>query len=48
MNDPDLKGQLRNQGMEPVFIEAGPMRSQMEAEINQYRAIAHRARIVVD
>ncbi|MDA7415843.1 tripartite tricarboxylate transporter substrate binding protein [Xenophilus arseniciresistens] len=45
MADAALQKQLRTQGMEPVVIDAGTFRSQMEAEIARYLALAHRAGI---
>ncbi|MGY8566171.1 tripartite tricarboxylate transporter substrate binding protein [Paracidovorax citrulli] len=46
--EPGLRTQLRSQGMEPVSIGAAGFRQQMETEIGRYRALAHRAGIVVE
>lgn len=48
MADPVLQAQLRQQGMEPVAIAAPQFRQMMEEEISRYRALAHRASIVVE
>ncbi|WCM95134.1 tripartite tricarboxylate transporter substrate binding protein [Acidovorax sp. NCPPB 2350] len=48
MTDPGLQAQLRAQGMEPVAIGATAFRQQMDSEIGRYRALAHRAGIVVE
>lgn len=48
MREPALQEQIRNQGMEPVFIGAQRMAAVMDDEIGRYRALAHRAQIVVD
>ena len=48
MADAALQNQIRAQGMEPVFVGAQAMRSAMENEIGRYRALAHRAQIVVE
>lgn len=48
LRDPGLQEQIRSQGMEPVFIGAQRMASTMDDEIVRYRALAHRAQIVVD
>jgi tripartite-type tricarboxylate transporter receptor subunit TctC len=48
MRDTHLQEQIRAQGMEPVFVGPKAMRSAMDNEIGRYRALAHRARIVVD
>jgi tripartite-type tricarboxylate transporter receptor subunit TctC len=48
MRDPQLQEQIRAQGMEPVFIGPKPMHKAMEDEIGRYRALAHRAQIVVE
>ncbi|MDA8520729.1 tripartite tricarboxylate transporter substrate binding protein [Acidovorax sp. NCPPB 4044] len=46
--DPALQAQLRAQGMEPAAIGAAAFRQQMDSEIGRYRALAHRAGIVVE
>ena len=48
MADPALQSQLRNQGMEPAAIGAATFRQMVDAEIGRYRALAHRASIVVE
>jgi tripartite-type tricarboxylate transporter receptor subunit TctC len=48
MRDPHLQEQIRAQGMEPVFIGPKAMQATMEDEIGRYRALAHRAQIVVE
>lgn len=48
MRDSGMQEQVRNQGMEPVFIGPKPMAAAMEDEIGRYRALAHRAQIVVE
>jgi tripartite-type tricarboxylate transporter receptor subunit TctC len=48
MRDAGMQEQVRNQGMEPVFIGPKPMAAAMEDEIGRYRALAHRAQIVVE
>jgi tripartite-type tricarboxylate transporter receptor subunit TctC len=48
MRDSGMQEQVRNQGMEPVFIGPKAMAAAMEAEIGRYRALAHRAQIVVE
>ena len=48
MRDTGLQEQVRNQGMEPVFIGPKPMAAAMEDEIGRYRALAHRAQIAVE
>lgn len=48
MADAALQNQIRAQGMEPVFVGAHAMRAAMEDEIGRYRALAHRAQIVVE
>ena len=48
MRDAGLQEQVRNQGMEPVFIGPKPMAAAMEDEIGRYRALAHRAQIAVE
>ena len=48
LREPHLQEQIRNQGMEPVFIGAQRMAAIMDDEIGRYRALAHRAQIVVD
>lgn len=48
MCDTHLQEQIRAQGMEPVFVGPKAMRAAMEDEIGRYRALAHRAQIVVE
>ncbi len=48
MRDAGLQAQIRAQGMEPVFVGPKAMRAAMEDEIGRYRALAHRAQIVVE
>ncbi|RZJ61429.1 MAG: tripartite tricarboxylate transporter substrate binding protein [Acidovorax sp.] len=48
LRDPQLQEQIRAQGMEPVFIGPKAMHTAMDNEIGRYRALAHRAKIVVD
>ncbi|MFY3383663.1 Bug family tripartite tricarboxylate transporter substrate binding protein [Paracidovorax sp. MALMAid1276] len=48
MRDPQLQEQIRAQGMEPVFVGPKAMHAAMDNEIGRYRALAHRAQIVVD
>ena len=48
MRDPQLQEQIRAQGMEPVFVGPKAMHAAMDNEIGRYRALAHRAKIVVD
>ncbi|CAN7352263.1 tripartite tricarboxylate transporter substrate binding protein [Acidovorax sp. LjRoot129] len=48
LRDPQLQEQIRAQGMEPVFIGPKAMHAAMDNEIGRYRALAHRAKIVVD
>lgn len=48
MRDAHLQEQIRAQGMEPVFVGPKAMHAAMEDEIGRYRALAHRAKIVVD
>ena len=48
MADPALQSQLRALGMEPVAIGAETFKNLMQQEIGRYRALAHRARIVVE
>ncbi|MNV65577.1 Tripartite tricarboxylate transporter family receptor [compost metagenome] len=48
MRDTHLQEQIRAQGMEPVFVGPKAMHATMEDEIGRYRALAHRAQIVVD
>ena len=48
MADPDLKTQFEAQGLEPVLVGPAALRRQMDGEIVRYRALAQRAKIVVD
>jgi tripartite-type tricarboxylate transporter receptor subunit TctC len=48
MRDDKLREQIRSAGMEPVFIGPKAMHATMEDEIGRYRALAHRAKIVVE
>lgn len=48
MRDVALQEQIRAQGMEPVFVGPKAMHAAMEDEIGRYRALAHRAQIVVE
>ncbi|MDP3227788.1 MAG: tripartite tricarboxylate transporter substrate binding protein [Acidovorax sp.] len=48
MRDVALQEQIRAQGMEPVFVGPKAMNAAMEDEIGRYRALAHRAQIVVE
>lgn len=48
MRDTQLQEQIRAQGMEPVFVGPKAMHAAMEDEIGRYRALAHRAQIVVE
>ena len=48
LRDAHLQEQIRAQGMEPVFVGPKAMHAAMEDEIGRYRALAHRAKIVVD
>ena len=48
MRDTHLQEQIRAQGMEPVFVGPKAMQATMEEEIGRYRALAHRAQIVVE
>jgi tripartite-type tricarboxylate transporter receptor subunit TctC len=48
MRDAALQEQIRAQGMEPVFVGPKAMKAAMEDEIGRYRALAHRAQIVVE
>lgn len=48
LRDPHLQEQIRAQGMEPVFIGPKAMHAAMDNEIGRYRALVHRAKIVVD
>ena len=48
MRDTHLQEQIRAQSMEPVFVGPKAMHATMEDEIGRYRALAHRAQIVVE
>lgn len=48
MAEPDMREQLRTQAMEAVSAGPEALRAQIESEIARYRALAHRARIVVE
>ena len=48
LRDARLQEQIRAQGMEPVFVGPKAMHAAMEDEIGRYRALAHRAQIVVE
>lgn len=48
MREVQLQEQIRAQGMEPVFVGPTAMHAAMEGEIGRYRALAHRAQIVVE
>ena len=48
MRDTHLQEQIRAQGMEPVFVGPKAMHATIEDEIGRYRALAHRAQIVVE
>jgi tripartite-type tricarboxylate transporter receptor subunit TctC len=48
MAEPALQQQMKAQALEPMFAGPAAMRARMEAEIAQYRALAHRAKIVVE
>lgn len=48
LRDPHLQEQIRAQGMEPVFVGPKAMHTAMDNEIGRYRALAHRAKIVVE
>jgi tripartite-type tricarboxylate transporter receptor subunit TctC len=48
MRDVTLQEQIRAQGMEPVIVGPKAMHATMEDEIGRYRALAHRAQIVVE
>ncbi|RYF79162.1 MAG: tripartite tricarboxylate transporter substrate binding protein [Comamonadaceae bacterium] len=48
LRDTGLQEQIRAQSMEPVFVGPKAMHAVMEDEIGRYRALAHRAQIVVD
>jgi tripartite-type tricarboxylate transporter receptor subunit TctC len=48
LRDPRLQEQIRAQGMEPVLLGPKAMHAAMEDEIGRYRALAHRAQIVVE
>ena len=48
LRDGTLQEQIRAQGMEPVFVGPKAMHATMEDEIGRYRALAHRAQIVVE
>jgi len=47
-NDPGIQRQMRTQGMEPVYLGPVATRAVIDDEIGRYRALAHRAKIVVD
>lgn len=46
--DPGMQEQMRAQGMEPVHLGPAATRAVMDDEIGRYRALAHRAQIVVE
>ena len=46
--DSGLQEQMRTQGMEPVHLGPVATRAMIDDEIGRYRALAHRAKIVVD
>lgn len=46
--DPELQAQMRAQGMEPVYLGPAATRAVIDDEIVRYRALAHRARIIVE
>ena len=46
--DSGLQEQMRTQGMEPVHLGPEATRAMIDDEIGRYRALAHRAKIVVD
>jgi tripartite-type tricarboxylate transporter receptor subunit TctC len=46
--DAGVQAQLRAQAMEPVYLGPAEFARTMETEIARYRALAHRARIVVE
>jgi tripartite-type tricarboxylate transporter receptor subunit TctC len=46
--DPGMQEQVRAQGMEPVHLGPVATRAVMDDEIGRYRALAHRAQIVVE
>lgn len=48
LRDARLQDQIRAQGMEPVLVGPKAMYAAMEDEIGRYRALAHRAQIVVE
>ena len=48
LRDARLQDQIRAQGMEPVLVGPKAMHAAMEDEIGRYRALAHRAQIVVE
>lgn len=48
MADPGLQAQMRAQAMEPVHLGPAALRRLIDDEIVRYRALAHRARIVVE
>jgi tripartite-type tricarboxylate transporter receptor subunit TctC len=48
LRDARLQEQIRAQGMEPVLLGPKAMHAAMEDEIGRYRALAHRAQIVVE
>ena len=43
-----MQEQMRTQGMEPVHLGPVATRAMIDDEIGRYRALAHRAKIVVD
>lgn len=46
--DPGMQEQMRAQGMEPVYLGPAATRAVIDDEIVRYRALAHRARIIVE
>ena len=46
--DPAIQEQMRAQGMEPVHLGPVATRSVIDEEIVRYRALAHRAKIIVE
>jgi len=46
--DPAIQEQMRTQGMEPVHLGPVATRAVIDDEIGRYRALAHRAKIIVE
>ncbi len=46
--DNAMQEQMRAQGMEPVHLGPAATRAMIDDEIGRYRALSHRAQIVVE